>query len=57
MVKMLFMHIGFFSSNFKLITINKYKNGFGPIFYKLKKATNTEEKISWSLNFIMTLDI
>lgn len=57
MVKMLFMHIGFFSSNFKLITINKYKNGFGPIFYKLKKATTTEEKISWSLNFIMTLNI
>ena len=27
------------------------------IFYKLKKATTTEEKISWSLNFIMTLNI
>ena len=43
MVKILFMHIVFFSSNFKLIIINKYKNGFGPIFHKFKKATTTEE--------------
>lgn len=40
MVKMLFKLIVFL---LKMITINKYNNGFGPIFHKLKKATTTEE--------------
>ena len=56
MVKMLFMHIVFFSSNFKLITINKYKNGFGLIFHKLKKS-NYHRRTEKSFKNLMEISI